>query len=67
MGRERRAGDQPSIRTVEYIDWHDVASVSASPYRRGLIGPGAAPSSVGAGLGGSAKPIRHYRRELRPF
>ena len=51
MGRERRAGDQPSIRTVEYIDWHDVASVRVSPYRRGLIGPGAAPSSVGAGLG----------------
>ena len=67
MGRERRASDQPSIRTVEYIDWHDVASVSASPYRRGLIGPGAAPSSVSAGLGGSAKPIRHSRRELRPF
>ena len=44
VSRERRARDQPSIRTVEYIDWHDVASVSASPYRRGLIGPGAAPS-----------------------
>ena len=67
VSRERRARDQPSIRTVEYIDWHDVASVSASPYRRGLIGPGAAPSSVGAGLGGSAKTIRPFRRELRPL
>ena len=65
VGRERRAGDQPSIRTVEYINWHDAASVSASPRRRGLIGPGATPSSVGAGLGGSAKTFRHSRRELR--
>ena len=41
--------------------------VAVSSVRRGLIGPGAAPSSVGAGLGGSAKPIRPFRRELRPF
>ena len=61
VGEGGRPGDKPSTQNVDTIDCHDVASVRASPSRRRVIGPGAAPALSANGLGGSPKCIRACR------
>ena len=60
-----RPSSELSSETVENIGRGNVASVRASPYRRRVIGPCAAPVSSVGGLAGSPKCIRACWLSLR--
>ena len=60
-----RPSSELSSGTVQNIGQGNVASVRASPYRRRVIGPCAAPASSVGGLAGSPKCFRACRLSLR--
>ena len=60
-----RPSSELSSETVQNIGQGNVASVRASPYRRRVIGPCAAPASSVGGLAGSPKCFRACRLSLR--